>query len=699
MVFECKICGGKLHMLENGNLAECENCDSIQTVPTVDDEKKSVEFNLANKLRMQMLFDRAASAYERLIIDFPREAEAYWGLCLCEFGIEYVDDPYSDDMKPTCHRTMVTSMTEDENFKKAVLYADETSKKYYLNQAQEIDRINHDIIEIVKTQKPYDCFICYKEKDNDDQRTQDSLLAERLYDKLTEKGYRVFFSHVTMDAAYVKDYEAIIFSALTTARVMITVCTRPEYMQAPWVRNEWGRFLRLMAKDSKKVIIPCYKDMSPYDLPPEIKSNQAHDLGRVGKIEEISRYMQEFFPEKKFSSAAVISSVDNTGANLLKRGNFALTDGDRWDEANGFFDEVLNLEAENGEAYLGKFLARKRARSLSEYFDRNVKESAEVQSETVIILDQGIKEQHQRILRENEVPDFFDKATIEGYLDKIPATYTSTLRPQQNDLQKRVEDLHNNGDYMRSIQFSSAQFSARITQQEKEYVARLQELVDRAAEKDQKDRAAAVAAYQADLAKVEKVIREGRDKFLGILNEKYNAAGMKQANAHSHSELVQAQKEFEALKSFKDSKQRAQQVKAQADAAYNNANMRYTQAYPLLQQREQVTTRLEATRRSLGGLNSDETKRKMWLILAGGFFIFDLLVFVISGGFSDIDGIGDFLVLLIGFVIGSAIGGLVFRPVLRTIRRAQLMVKERKDAKLMAQIESIPPFRADDFRF
>ncbi|MBR3552389.1 MAG: TIR domain-containing protein [Clostridia bacterium] len=681
---------------EHDNLAECEYCGSVQTVPSVDDEKKAKEFNRANQLRMQKMFDRAASMYEKLIVDYPKEAEGYWGLCLCDYGIEYVEDPYSGDKKPTCHRAMFTSLTEDENYKQALNCADEVAKNKYRSEAQEIDRINQRILEIGRTEKPYDIFICYKETDHD-QRTQDSLLAEDIYDALTQKGYKVFFAHVSLKERLSVEYEPFIFAALNSARVMITVSTKPEYIQAPWVRNEWSRFLRLKAKDPKKELIPCVKDMKPDDLPPELNKGQAQRIGEIGVMRDMIRGIDSFFPEKK-GAAYASGPATPTAKNIAELGTYSLDD-EKWEDANKKFDEALRMEPKNAEANLGKFLVRKNAKNIHSYYERIVNNASEVQPETVDIIDSSIKDQHQQIISSIEVPDFFDKATIEGYLKKIPSTYSSTLGPMRQYYEKQMDDLHSSGDYMRAVKFASDSLSQYLLQEEETFKTNLQAAIDHAEANDRQDRTAAVAAYQENLSKVQAKLAEARQKVLGILNEKYNAAGMKQANAHSHSELVQAQKEFEALKSFKDSKQRAQQVKAQADAAYNNANMRYTQAYPLLQQREQVTTRLEATRRSLGGLNSDETKRKMWLILAGGFFIFDLLVFVISGGFSDIDGIGDFLVLLIGFVIGSAIGGLVFRPVLRTIRRAQLMVKERKDAKLMAQIESIPPFRADDFRF
>ena len=87
-VFKCKMCGGELNINENTNVCECEFCGTKQTIPSADDEKKTNLFNRANALRMGNEFDRAISVYESIVNEFPNEAEAYWGMLLCEYGIE-----------------------------------------------------------------------------------------------------------------------------------------------------------------------------------------------------------------------------------------------------------------------------------------------------------------------------------------------------------------------------------------------------------------------------------------------------------------------------------------------------------------------------------------------------------------------------------------------------------------------------------
>ena len=103
-VIKCKMCGGDLVIEPGATVAECEYCGSRQTVPNQDNEKKLTLFARANRLRAACEFDKAAGVYESIVAEFPQEAEAYWGLVLCKYGIEYVDDPANVSKIPTCHR-------------------------------------------------------------------------------------------------------------------------------------------------------------------------------------------------------------------------------------------------------------------------------------------------------------------------------------------------------------------------------------------------------------------------------------------------------------------------------------------------------------------------------------------------------------------------------------------------------------------
>lgn len=198
-IIKCKMCGGDLVLVEGQSVAECEYCGSRQTVPASDNEKKLTLFARANRLRVACEFDKAAGIYEAIVADFSEEAEAYWGLVLCKYGIEYVDDPATGKKIPTCHRSSFDSIMEDSDFEQALENADAVARRVYREEAKQIEEIRKGIIAVSANEQPYDIFICYKETDENGDRTLDSVLAQDIYDALTEKDYRAFFARITLE--------------------------------------------------------------------------------------------------------------------------------------------------------------------------------------------------------------------------------------------------------------------------------------------------------------------------------------------------------------------------------------------------------------------------------------------------------------------------------------------------------------------
>ena len=281
-ILKCKMCGGNLEVDGTDKVVTCPYCGSQQTVPSSDSEKKVKLYNRANSCRLRNEFDRALSVYQGIISEFPDEAEAYWGICLCKYGIEYVDDPRTGDKVPTCHRTDYESILNDADYKMAIDLSDVESREVYEKEAEEIDRLQKDILSVSQKEEPYDIFICYKETDDKGERTQDSVIAQDLYSSLTEKGYKVFFARITLESKIGSQYEPIIFAALRSAKVMLVIGTDPAYFEAVWVRNEWSRYLSFMKETKDKYFIPCYKNMDVYDMPKEFQGFQAQDMDKIG---------------------------------------------------------------------------------------------------------------------------------------------------------------------------------------------------------------------------------------------------------------------------------------------------------------------------------------------------------------------------------------------------------------------------------
>ena len=360
------MCGGTLEISNNESVATCEYCGTQQTLPKTADDVVANLFNRANNLRLKCEFDKAAQIYEKIVEQDDSEAEAHWGLVLCKYGIEYVEDPKTLQRIPTCHRTLFDAVTTDTDYQAAIDYSDAAQQEIYEREARAIDRIQKDILAIVKNEKPFDVFICYKESDNDGKRTVDSVIANDIYHQLTQEGFKVFYAAITLEDKLGQEYEPYIFAALNSAKVMLVLGTRPEYFSAVWVKNEWSRFLQLMKSDRSKLLIPCYRDMDAYDLPEEFSHLQAQDMGKIGFINDVVRGIKKVAttdaPQETVVKETVVSAANTNTAPLLKRAFMFLEDGD-WNSANEYCEKVLDIDPECAQAYLGKLMADLRVKT------------------------------------------------------------------------------------------------------------------------------------------------------------------------------------------------------------------------------------------------------------------------------------------------------------------------------------------------
>ena len=376
-IYKCKMCSGELDVQEGVSVIECDYCGTKQTVPTAKDENLQGLFNRANILRMKSEFDKAEQIYEKILQADEAQAEAYWGLILCKYGIEYVEDPKTFTRIPTCHRTSFDSIIADDDYKSALQYADGVQRGIYEAEAKEIDRLQKEILAISQKEEPYDVFICYKETDETGRRTQDSAIANDIYYQLTNQGFKVFYAAITLEDKLGSAYEPCIFAALNSAKVMLAVGTKPEFFTAVWVKNEWSRFLKMMKTDRSKMLIPCYKDMDAYELPEEFAHLQAQDMSKIGFINDIVRGISKVIRKDEPTATAKTVEVANPAvAPLIERVFLFLEDSD-WRSAADYCEKVLDQDPKNAFAYLGKLMvdlkvtSRSGLANLSEPFTSN----------------------------------------------------------------------------------------------------------------------------------------------------------------------------------------------------------------------------------------------------------------------------------------------------------------------------------------
>ena len=361
-IFKCKMCGETLEFQPGDTVAVCDSCGTKQTLPRLDDERRANLYDRANHFRRSNEYDKAMGIYEQILNEDNTDAEAYWSVVLCRYGIEYVEDPATHKRVPTVNRAQFTSVFDDDNYKSALRYADAAQREIYESEARAINEIQKGILAISQKEAPFDVFICYKESDANGRRTQDSVLANDLYHQLTQEGFKVFFSRITLEDKLGTAYEPYIFAALHSARVMVVLGTRPEYFNAVWVKNEWSRYLAIVKQSGgKKALIPAYRDMDPYDLPEEFSHLQAQDMSKLGFMQDLIRGIRkivsaEAAPKTLEKETVVVNAGGGAVAPLLERA-FLFLEDEKWQDANAYCEKVLDIDPKNAEAYLGKLMA------------------------------------------------------------------------------------------------------------------------------------------------------------------------------------------------------------------------------------------------------------------------------------------------------------------------------------------------------
>jgi len=294
----CKTCGGAV--LREGNYYVCEACGNRWMINAADDVRAVQRANAWEALR-QSDFEKATELFEEILVKDENDHEAHWGRALAWNGIQYVTD-YSEHKKvPTCNNITEESFLQNKNVQKAVALAPEDVKKTYQQQAEQIEKIRVEWLKKARKEAPYDIFISYKDSDREHgiERTQDSIDAQDLYNALLAEGYKVFFSRISLLNKVSEQYEPYIYNALKTAKVMIVFGEKPEYFNAVWVKNEWGRFKARIEKGEKhpSSLVVVYKNMDPNDLPAVLKSRQCLNAQEMTFLPLLLKHVQNVIAE------------------------------------------------------------------------------------------------------------------------------------------------------------------------------------------------------------------------------------------------------------------------------------------------------------------------------------------------------------------------------------------------------------------
>ena len=314
----CKTCGGSLKKI--GNYYVCEFCGNRWEADLADDVNAVQRANAWETLRNGD-FEKAEALFDEIIIKQPKNYEAYWGKALSSACITYVTDLNENKKVPTCNNIAEDSFAENKSVTKAIGLAPENIATEYKNQAKYIDKIRVEWLEKARKEPDYDVFISYKDSDKENgiERTQDSIDAQDLYNALTEEGYRVFFSRISLRDKVSEQYEPYIYNAIKTAKVMIVFGEKVEYFSSTWIKNEWNRFKNCIEKKEKhpNSLVVVYKGIDPNDLPVILKSRQCLNMRDVTFLRTLTNHIRKIIDLSK--QAQGIEKITISGGKMAKK--------------------------------------------------------------------------------------------------------------------------------------------------------------------------------------------------------------------------------------------------------------------------------------------------------------------------------------------------------------------------------------------
>lgn len=632
-IFKCKMCGGDLLIQAEATVGECECCGTRQTFPRLDNDKKVNLYDRANHFRRNSEFDKAAAIYEQILNEDKDDAEAYWSLILCRYGIDYVVDPATGKRIPTIRRAQYTSIFADENYKAAIEKASSEQKVVYEEEAQVIDTIQKGILAISEKEEPFDVFICYKESDENGQRTVDSVLANDLYHQLTQEGFKVFFARITLEDKLGQEYEPYIFAALNSSKVMVVLGTKPQYFNAVWVKNEWSRYLSLIRSGQKKTLIPAYKGMDPYDLPEEFSHLQAQDMDKLGFMQDLIRGITKIVNADKVNKAdknidaAKQQTVNANEIALIKRGKMALEDRE-WSKANGFFDDLLShINAECAEAYFGQLLVELKLSKINEFVDYFVNKYSE--SKIVKALaGEAATERINAAVEKYTIKDYLEAETIWD-LYVFYRGYETELASLEQLKEAELTEMGSYRNLIRARQYASGDFKKQLTDAIKTINEALDSRIAAAQEKDNAVITEIMAAYNQLLDEADVKAKALYDEAEAKRNAEYMSIIERMNTAASVPDFSECHERFSALGNYMAAAVMANNCTIEIDRIY--AEERRLREEELAAQRaEAERLRLEEEAR-VQEAEAKRKKRNLIIILSSvGVFLIAVAAIVIA---------------------------------------------------------------------
>lgn len=223
----------------------------------------------------------------------------------CDASIDLFYELLKDNQSPEGLNCLKTSYTRLLNYCKIIGGMDDVissalskmkeSEKEFAKGNLVTEETKIDIIKPYRTylglefpeSDNYDVFISYK--------SEDEMLARRVYDYLLSEGKRVFFACEVLPDMGKTEYRDAIMDALDHSQHFVLVTSKLDYITSNWVKEEWSFYVSKLIEDNHKgnITIIVHDDfkVDKNQLPPNLRYKQRLLMSNFK--ESLLKYLQQ----------------------------------------------------------------------------------------------------------------------------------------------------------------------------------------------------------------------------------------------------------------------------------------------------------------------------------------------------------------------------------------------------------------------
>lgn len=355
---KCYVCGAPLNQknIEMFKGYVCPYCG--EEIPLEIDDNISKLMNYVVSAIKEYNFDGAKKECDEILNDeaYKTNPLANWCALLASNKIAYLKNN-SDEYEPTFLNPNIKPITDSPYYKGL--------GSYYMTKADDIESKRREIVRQLNKIAVCDVFISYKQRSISDssQTTPEKEWAYKLYEtlrkkKINNKKIKVFLNTKSLNVN--ADWEPTIYSAISSARLMVVMASSLENINSDWVKNEWKRFISLRECDNTKdIAVVCSKGIDAEKLPdPALKAKNVITFDGNGRNLN-GKWLNYVVERVEYACDPAYSTdrlLDEADAYLIKK---------KFGKANKLYFKAAKKEPGNARAQWG--ILKCKLRALDDY--------------------------------------------------------------------------------------------------------------------------------------------------------------------------------------------------------------------------------------------------------------------------------------------------------------------------------------------